>query len=338
MCAQIAERTQEMSANPLPPVGALHFGFEGDPKGADYEFWREEFCRRVLVADLVPNSPGPVMFKMTAAPLPLVNATRFEGTATHFIASGRDSGSELALVLPRDVPAHLAMKGRELDLGASDIGLADSALRGADVATQGQGHLKALFVDRTTLLQLSPDAEALIARPLDVSPGFKSLLSSYHALVLAHAHILDAETRAAMAQHLMDLVLLALGAGRDVTEQAKNRGLAAARFEAIKTDILANLSDGALGLSQVAQRHRASPRYVQMLFERSGTTFSEFVVEQRLLLAHRFLTSPLNRSRKISDIAHMAGFGDVSYFHRAVRRRFGATPADVRQHANQRDI
>ncbi|HYD15611.1 MAG TPA: hypothetical protein VEA77_04365, partial [Hyphomicrobium sp.] len=84
-----------------PPVGALRFGFDGDPKGANYECWREEFCRRVLDADVVPIAPGPVMFNMTAAPLPLVKATHFEGTATHFIASGLDSGSELALMLPR---------------------------------------------------------------------------------------------------------------------------------------------------------------------------------------------------------------------------------------------
>ena len=320
-----------MSTGPLPPGGTLNFGYEGDPKGADYEFWREEFCRRVLVADLVPNSPGPVMFKMTAAPLPLVNATRFEGTATHFIASGLNSGSELALVLPRDVPAQLAMKGRALNLGASDIGLADSAIRGADVATQGQGRLKALFVDRATLLQLSPDAEDLIARPLDVSSGFKMLLSSYHDLVLAHADVLDVAARAAMAEHLMDLVLLALGGGGDAVDLAKTRGLAAARFEAIKGDILARLGDGNLSLGEIAKRHRASPRYIQMLFERAGTTFSEFVLEQRLLYAHRLLGSPLNSGRKISDIAHMAGFGDVSYFHRSFRRRFGATPAEVRE-------
>ena len=325
-----------MSAIPFPPIGALHFGFEGDPKGADYEYWREEFCRRVLVADVVPNYPGPVMFKMTAAPLPLVKATHFEGTATHFIASGLNSGSELALVLPRDVPAQLAMKGRELNLGASDIGLADSALRGADVATQGQGLSQALFVDRTTLLQLSPGAEDLIARPLDVSSGFKTLLSGYHDLVLAHADLLDVAARAAMAQHLMDLVLLALGGGGDAIDLAKTRGLAAARFEAIKGGHLANISDGALMLSQVAQRHRASPRYVQMLFERNGTTFSEFVLEQRLLYAHRLLRNALNGHRKVSDIAHMAGFGDISYFHRAFRKRFGATPADVRSTAISR--
>ncbi|RUU46363.1 AraC family transcriptional regulator [Mesorhizobium sp. M6A.T.Ca.TU.002.02.2.1] len=33
----------------------------------------------------------------------------------------------------------------------------------------------------------------------------------------------------------------------------------------------------------------------------------------------------------ISSIAFEAGFGDLSYFHRAFRRLYGATPSDIRQ-------
>jgi AraC-like DNA-binding protein len=90
-----------------------------------------------------------------------------------------------------------------------------------------------------------------------------------------------------------------------------------------------------LSLQDIASRHKVSERYIQRLFERSGTTFTDFVVEQRLLLAHRLLCDPRNAARKVSDIAHTTGFGDVSYFHRAFRRRFGATPAEVRQKPRQ---
>jgi AraC-like DNA-binding protein len=94
--------------------------------------------------------------------------------------------------------------------------------------------------------------------------------------------------------------------------------------------VLARLGNGDLSLAEVAQRNRASPRYVQMLFERTGRTFSEFVLEQRLIRAARLLRDSLHRSRKVSDIAHLAGFNDVSYFHRAFRRRFAMTPSDMR--------
>jgi len=38
--------------------------------------------------------------------------------------------------------------------------------------------------------------------------------------------------------------------------------------------------------------------------------------------------------RTVSSVAFEAGFGDLSYFNRAFRRRYGATPSDVR--ANSR--
>jgi AraC-like DNA-binding protein len=42
------------------------------------------------------------------------------------------------------------------------------------------------------------------------------------------------------------------------------------------------------------------------------------------------LHEPKSRARKISDIAATAGFSDISYFNRAFRVRFGATPTDIR--------
>ena len=59
---------------------------------------------------------------------------------------------------------------------------------------------------------------------------------------------------------------------------------------------------------------------------------------QRLLMrlqsVHAVLTEPREAHRSISDIALDNGFGDVSYFNRAFRRLYGATPSDVR--ANSR--
>jgi AraC-like DNA-binding protein len=38
----------------------------------------------------------------------------------------------------------------------------------------------------------------------------------------------------------------------------------------------------------------------------------------------------------IAQIAHESGFGDVSYFNRMFRRRFGVTPSDVREEARHK--
>jgi AraC-like DNA-binding protein len=39
---------------------------------------------------------------------------------------------------------------------------------------------------------------------------------------------------------------------------------------------------------------------------------------------------PRARHRAIGDIALDCGFGDISYFNRAFRRRYGASPSEIR--------
>jgi AraC-like DNA-binding protein len=38
-------------------------------------------------------------------------------------------------------------------------------------------------------------------------------------------------------------------------------------------------------------------------------------------------------ARSITSIAYEAGFGDLSYFNRAFRRHYNATPSDIRNRA-----
>ena len=94
---------------------------------------------------------------------------------------------------------------------------------------------------------------------------------------------------------------------------------------------MAALGRNDLCLSEIATRSGLSPRQAQRLFEQAGTTFTEFVLEQRLLQARKLLGDPRARTRKISDIAHSSGFSDLSYFNRAFRKRFGATPSELRE-------
>lgn len=130
--------------------------------------------------------------------------------------------------------------------------------------------------------------------------------------------------------HLHDLAVLALGAAREAGEIAQGRGLRAARLQAIKQDVLARLGDE-WRLTELAARHHVSPRYVRLLFEGEGTSFSEFVREERLKQARRMLASPRFDALRISEIAYAVGFNDLSYFNRSFRRRFDMTPSDLRE-------
>ena len=82
--------------------------------------------------------------------------------------------------------------------------------------------------------------------------------------------------------HVHDLLALLVGATRDGTEAAGAHGLAAARLTAIKEDIAHNLAEGDVSLGAIALRRRVTPRYIQMLFENEGMTFTEYVRGERL--------------------------------------------------------
>jgi AraC-like DNA-binding protein len=86
-------------------------------------------------------------------------------------------------------------------------------------------------------------------------------------------------------------------------------------------------------VASLARRHGCTPRFVQRLFETEGTTFTEYVLAQRLARAHRMLLDPRREGEKISVVAYDSGFGDVSYFNRMFRRQFGAAPSDIRAQA-----
>jgi len=90
------------------------------------------------------------------------------------------------------------------------------------------------------------------------------------------------------------------------------------------------LPDGTLAVADVAALHGVTPRYVHKLFESEGTTFTQFILSQRLDRAHRMLRDQRFATRSISSIAYDVGFGDLSYFNRTFRRHYNVTPSDIR--------
>ena len=127
---------------------------------------------------------------------------------------------------------------------------------------------------------------------------------------------------------------LSPGAGplpRSISLGAMQNGcMRAAKLQAIKSDIGQNLDRPDLSIAALAARHACTSRFVQRLFEMVGTTFTEYVLAQRLVQAYRKLVDPRYQSEKISAIAYDCGFNDVSYFNRMFRRYFAAAPSDIR--------
>jgi AraC-like DNA-binding protein len=164
------------------------------------------------------------------------------------------------------------------------------------------------------------------------------LLLVYANAITAERRLQKPELRRLAVTHIHDLIAATVGATRDALANAEGRGIRAARLRAIMADITANLEDCDLNAADVAERQRVTTRYVHKLFEREGLTFSAFVLDRRLSRAHRFLSEPRLADRKISSVAFDVGFGDLSYFNRVFRRRYGATPSEIKRAAKRGDL
>ena len=226
----------------------------------------------------------------------------------------------------------LRVRGEEIPIGGSTAALT----RTTDVcccAIQSTSNLINFRFPFDKMAPLISDLDAAAMRPIPVDTEALRLLVHYASVLKDKDMLAAPEVQSLVSTHLKDLAALAIGATRDAAVAASGRGVPAARLRAIKADIVKNLTDRNLSIDTIARRHGITPRYVSMLFDGDATTFSEFVLVKRLNHAHRMLINPRFSNHTVSSVAFEAGFGDLSYFNRAFRRLYGATPSDVRARA-----
>ncbi|MPZ40947.1 MAG: helix-turn-helix domain-containing protein [Rhizobiales bacterium] len=294
-------------------------------------FCREVVGRKLVKLDVDPLSDAPFKAEATLFAWPGLHAASWVGVAARWqrgrehVADGDDS---LAIVINRSGTVTRSQRDRDASLGVGDAAVILHAEPA--VMTHSQVHYESLSVPRAALLPLVANIEDAAMRMIPHTNDALRLLMGYLKLVHEGLPLATPELRHRVVMHVHDLVATAIGATRDGTAIAEQRGVRAARLAAIKADIVARLDRRDLSPAAVAARQQVTPRYVQLLFEREGTTFSQFVLEQRLVRAHHMLTSMSHAGWTVSAIALASGFGDLSHFNRSFRRRYGATPSDVR--------
>jgi AraC-like DNA-binding protein len=203
----------------------------------------------------------------------------------------------------------------------------------AEVSAAPDGGLSygALMVPRSALRELVANAEDRFGKALHPSLPALRHLKRYLDFVKEPDLVGD---EPALTEHvettILDLVALALGAGRDASRIAGMRGLRAARAQEIIAEIRARFADPTFSPRDIELKLGLSPRYVQELMQETGSSLGERVLELRLQRARQMLTSPRHDRLKIVEIAYAAGFNEVSYFNRCFRRRFGDSPMGFR--------
>jgi AraC-like DNA-binding protein len=315
---------------------AFRFSTDGLPPDRRLAVWREAFCDNVLKADVMPPEEEEGFHAdLSIGALPGMTVSQGSNSAPRLEQRRHFADSDdLFLIMPTAGQATGAPLGREVAFEAGTAVLAAGDQRGLVCNSPGFSYMM-VRLPRQDFEAGVFDFDRRIMRPLDVDREALGLLHNYVALLVAGSLPARADLQQLCVSHARDLVGLVLGPRPDAAEAARGGGLRAARLDVARLYIRDNLGDLGLSIHTVAARQKISARYLQLLFEAEGITFSEFVLRQRLDRAHRMLTDPRLAARPIGAIALDAGFGDLSYFNLTFRRRYGGTPSDIRAATRQ---
>jgi AraC-like DNA-binding protein len=319
----------------LPPFQRVRISTADFPEHKRLAMWREIYGRGIANCDIELLNDIPFRADVAFSLLPDVTIAAGSRTpATYrvtreFAGRGRDI---VALSILRSGAATATQFGRE---SISGVGSA-SVLMSSDPSAStmlSEGSFVTLALARSSISALVPNLTEHAGRPIQNDNPALRLLILYLDAVQAVTEFESHAIARTVSTHILDLAALALGARGDVAAQAQLRGVRAARLDAIRADIRNHLGFSELSVDEIASRHGISTRYIRKLFEEQGSSFSVFLLEERLAKAQRLLGDRRYAHLNIARIAHEAGFNDISYFNRTFRRRFLATPSDIREAA-----
>jgi AraC-like DNA-binding protein len=294
--------------------------------------WREQYGRLSMKLDMEPLDHAQFECCVVARTLPGVQVmttamSPIRITRTReFLA---DNNGDLIFIINQTGTATAHARGRDVVLREGDALLMNtSEVKVFDRHSHG-GSLS-FRIPRSILSSIVADVDDAVMQLIPQDTEVLKLLAGYAAPLFNDIALATPEFRRTAVNHLYDLVALALGATHDANGLANGRGLPAARLRTAKAYIIENSTRRDLSIGAVAAHLGLTPRNLQRLFESEGTTFSEFLLAQRLARAHRMLTEPRLAQSAVGVIAYDAGFGDLSYFNRSFKRRYGATPRAIR--------
>jgi AraC-like DNA-binding protein len=305
---------------------------------ARFSLFRDVFTSYFGACEMAYSGEKPFSARWTLTQFGAVAVTEFAATLSAYARTREhvagDTRGDFLIGFDRSrTSTTLSQPGRELALAPGQLALFSNG-EPTESRAAGEMALVGLVLPRNRLLELVANADDLALLRLDgTRAAARHLVRYLNFLLEPQEPDSDSELASHIESTLLDLVALALGASGDAAEVARMRGMRAARLRQIISEIRAGFTKPAFSPGDVARKVGVSPRYIQDLLHESGSTFTERVMELRLQFARAMLANPRHHHRRISAIALEVGFGDLSYFNLAFRRRFGATPSEVRREA-----
>jgi AraC-like DNA-binding protein len=293
----------------------------------------EEMFRRVIGADIADHRLVPFRGAIEVRRAGVVSVAHLDTTPVDVIREARhvnDGDDNIVVQLWRQGAAHIIQGRRESPVKACEGIILDNRNIGRLCETE-PSQVWVLSIPRDRIANLAPNVASFAGTKLTDHLSLR-LLSGYLEGTVALS-LGDQRAAQLFGCHLIELIALALGGDGDTRGLGERGGVRAARLAVIFKVISDQITNRGLSAATVAAKLGITPRYVHLLLEQSGQTFTRYVLQMRLEKAVELLGHDVDQKRRIADIALEVGFADLSHFNRAFRRNFADTPSGIRASA-----
>jgi AraC-like DNA-binding protein len=312
----------------------MRFWSDEWPEKDRFPVWRELVSTRLLRSDVqqLTGDPFQALVYMRALPAlrfgwGAVGASQYERTK-QIVA---EDNNDFVLLMNLEGAFSVAQQGNSVKLAPGDAYLMSCAEVGA-YHRPTNGKLLCVRLQHDAIAPAVRNVYEAVGRLIPRNTEGLRLLAGYLRLLDENDPLTSAKAQSLVTNHVRDLLALTLGALSEREAEARpDSGLRASRLAAVKAYLDKHAHRPDLTAETVAAHFKMSERSLQRLFQGEGTTFSALLLAKRLARAYEALGSGRSEGRAIAAIALDAGFGDVSYFNRSFKRRYGSSPAEVRQ-------
>ncbi|MEW6150403.1 MAG: helix-turn-helix domain-containing protein [Bradyrhizobium sp.] len=219
---------------------------------------------------------------------------------------------------------------REVSLSPGQVGIFDSDRQFALLHDRGpQLRVASFWVPAEALRECLPASFGVAAARVSDDPYVGHLIVETARTLSDGALRISEEEGVLLFRALIELVAVSLSR-RSRAGAAESESLADATALAVKRAIHRRLREPGLAVADIAGAVGISERYVHKLLARSGSSFTDYIIDRRLDGAARDLADPAMADRAIGAIAFDWGFSDLSHFTRRFKQRFGCRPRDWR--------
>lgn len=290
-------------------------------------YWRDVLCEAFTALATEPQeSPHrrSVVKLHEFADVNGVALTSFSQVITHGLPEVRRSNDAFFFInYQLQGECRAEQDGRQVRAGAGQFYMVDTT-RPYHLDFTETFHTLSFRFPQRLLAPLLGDPRRLTARGVDADTVVGGLAAGHMRELLRCAADVPAGAGASLAQSLAHLVALAIGRQlpSGLSAQAEARQ---AIHASIARYVREHSTDPEISVASVAARFRIAPRTVQAIFAERGSCFTQTVLECRLDVARQALT---RAGASVTRVAYDCGFGDLTYFGRAFRRRFGCSPRE----------